>query len=405
MLRSTANWRGSGLQAMRDKEDTERPKGFDDFEVKLGDELRGERATRGKSLLDVQRDLRVKAAYIAAIESCDPSVFPNRGFVAGYVRSYARYLGLDPETMFRRFCEESGFRSINADLAQGRTTGGLSSSDTILKGEERTPRFGDLAMVPRESILSTVSPSGIASVLILALLVGGIGYGGWSVIQDIQRVEFAPVDQTPGAAAAAPELTAPELISGKDLDLAGVEPIPDRTDILSQLYRPQELEVPQVAPRDGPIAGIDPDKVGLFRPEPAPIIDTTVAVNEATRVEEFQGPVVAIDLTPPPVEVVAVRAAWVRVFEEDGTVLHEKILEAGERYQIPQEARNPMLRAGNSGSVFVVIDNQTYGPVGRGTSVAKRVSLSGEDVMTAYTTVEGIEIPPDPTVRAADAQQ
>jgi hypothetical protein len=32
-------------------------KGFDDFEVTLGDVMRGERATRGKSLMDVQHDL------------------------------------------------------------------------------------------------------------------------------------------------------------------------------------------------------------------------------------------------------------------------------------------------------------------------------------------------------------
>ena len=74
-------------------------KGFDDFASSLGDELRGERATLGKSLLDVQRDLRIKAAYISAIENCDPSVFPNQGFVAGYVRSYARYLKIDPEDL------------------------------------------------------------------------------------------------------------------------------------------------------------------------------------------------------------------------------------------------------------------------------------------------------------------
>ena len=33
--------------------------GFDSFEVKLGDQLRGERASKGKSLLDVQRELRL----------------------------------------------------------------------------------------------------------------------------------------------------------------------------------------------------------------------------------------------------------------------------------------------------------------------------------------------------------
>ncbi len=63
--------------------------------------MRGERATMGKSLLDVQRELRIKAAYIAAIENRDPSAFDTPGFIAGYVRSYARYLGMDPDELSR----------------------------------------------------------------------------------------------------------------------------------------------------------------------------------------------------------------------------------------------------------------------------------------------------------------
>ena len=71
-----------------------RIKGFDDYELKLGDIMRGERATLGKSLLDVQRELRIKASYVSAIENCDAEVFETPGFIAGYVRSYAKYLGL-----------------------------------------------------------------------------------------------------------------------------------------------------------------------------------------------------------------------------------------------------------------------------------------------------------------------
>ena len=68
---------------MSDNAEAMEVKGFDDYPVKLGDLMRGERATLGKSLLDVQRDLRIKATYIAAIESTDPSVFSTPGFIAG----------------------------------------------------------------------------------------------------------------------------------------------------------------------------------------------------------------------------------------------------------------------------------------------------------------------------------
>ena len=72
-------------------------KGFDDFHLHLGDVMRGERATLGKSLIDVQEDLRIKTAHLDAIENCDASAFDTQGFIAGYVRSYARYLNMDPE--------------------------------------------------------------------------------------------------------------------------------------------------------------------------------------------------------------------------------------------------------------------------------------------------------------------
>ena len=90
-----------------------RPKGFDDFELKLGDTLRGERATLGKSLVEVQNELKIKAAYISAIENCDPLAFDTPGFVAGYVRSYARYLNLDPDEVYIKFCSESGFATVH----------------------------------------------------------------------------------------------------------------------------------------------------------------------------------------------------------------------------------------------------------------------------------------------------
>ena len=41
--------------------EADKPKGFDDYDLRLGDLMRGERATLGKSLLDVQRELKLKA--------------------------------------------------------------------------------------------------------------------------------------------------------------------------------------------------------------------------------------------------------------------------------------------------------------------------------------------------------
>src|SRR6056297_1650982 len=110
-------------------DDPAQPLGFDAYDLRLGDVMRGERATLGKSLLDVQRELKIKAAYIAAIENADPSAFDTPGFIAGYVRSYARYLGMDPEEAFAGFCAESGFVTAH----------GMSAEASSLKGKAYDP--------------------------------------------------------------------------------------------------------------------------------------------------------------------------------------------------------------------------------------------------------------------------
>ncbi|MEO0762192.1 MAG: helix-turn-helix transcriptional regulator, partial [Pseudomonadota bacterium] len=109
-------------------------RGYDDYEVSLGDELRGERACRGWSLRDAGRELCIKPAMIEAIENGDLSAFPNRSVVPGYVRSYARHLGLDDEVIYQRFCEESGFQSTLKTFGMTEARTGGSRSGATLSG-------------------------------------------------------------------------------------------------------------------------------------------------------------------------------------------------------------------------------------------------------------------------------
>ena len=229
------------------------------YEFALGDELRGERATLGKTLLDIQRDLRIKAAYIAAIEDAKPEVFPNPSFIAGYVRSYARYLGLDPDEVFHRFCQESGFVGNGrraGDAQDGRRDGGAADARRLpARLRDRPARW------PWR--LPAVPISAIGSVLVLVALIAGLGYGGWTVLQNIQRVQFAPVEDLPVAVAEVEPLGAPESVALAEPALTELAS-PVAATALADLYRQQELEVPILVPRDGPIAALDPDRTGLL---------------------------------------------------------------------------------------------------------------------------------------------
>ena len=368
-------------------------RGYDSFEVVLGDELRGERATLGKSLLDVQRDLRIKAAYIAAIENCDFAVFPNQGFIAGYVRSYARYLKLDPEQVFARFCQESGFGGVNAGLSAERK----STGKIVASGPVRVAKDDPLLKPLRPSsdyqpgFMDRVSVSAIGSVLVLLMLVMGLGYGGYAVLQNIQRVDIVPVDQRPEAFSEIDDIENP-IGEAPDITLAASEPASTDLD-LSRLYKPRELEVPVLESRDGPILDIDPDQAGLLAAAADPVevlnldaLDGYVAYQARVR-EGTDAPQVREAVSVPVVNVVARQAAWVRIHLADGNVLFEKILQTGETYTLPLDVEAPLLRAGNAGAVYVLINDTAYGPVGTGPSVAKNVSLVPDDIFSTYPQV------------------
>lgn len=353
----------------------ERPQGFDSYEIRLGDIMRGERATMGKSLLDVQRELKVKATYIAAIENADPHAFETAGFIAGYVRSYARYLGMDPDETYRQFCAESNFENVHGMAAGSKATAKPERSRKTTS-DKRDPFIEpNVSFVPRgEALLSKVQPSAIGSVAVLLALIAGVGYGGYTVLQQIQRVQFAPVADASGFddLATSTEFAADVLPQEK----GGIS-----AEALDRLYRPEALEVPVLVARDGPIATIDPF-AGYERPS------TQVAEAVATSLEEPMSDVQVVASAAPELKVFAVRPAWVRISAADGTVIFEKILDAGEEFVVPQTEEAPTLRAGNSGAVYFGVNGETYGPAGDPGQVVSEVALSDAALSESYTVAD-----------------
>jgi cytoskeletal protein RodZ len=69
----------------------------------LGDEFRVAREARGLSLSDVAEQLHIRSAYLQAIEEEDWSAIGAPVYVKGFLRTYARFLGLDPEHAIESF--------------------------------------------------------------------------------------------------------------------------------------------------------------------------------------------------------------------------------------------------------------------------------------------------------------
>ncbi len=393
---------GRWSSKVTEEEQMVEPKGFDAFELRLGDIMRGERATMGKSLLDVQRELRIKASYIAAIENADPDAFDTPGFIAGYVRSYARYLGMDPDKAFGTFCEESGFSVAH----------GMSAEASVVKKpsfdeRKKRPAEADLFIKPNmpftpagESLFSRVEPGAIGSMLVLVALIGGIGYGGFSVLQEVQRVQVAPVDQTPVVLSDLDPLNG--ALSATTEDKVAITPSAlqaPRADALDRLYRPQALDVPVLVARDAPIATIDPRSVGNFTSPSLPSapaepvfaddrrlnLDTDNAVTRA--LAGIQIPQV-LEGAAEGVKMIAAYDSWVRIRAADGTVIFEKTMQRGEVYDVPVTEEPPTLRTGESGALYFAVAGDCIGPVGDRGAITSNLPLNNQALAELYEPVD-----------------
>ena len=360
---------------------------FDAFELRLGDLMRGERATMGKSLLDVQRELKIKAAYIAAIENSDPTAFDTPGFIAGYVRSYARYLNMDPDWAFDTFCTESGFATAHGMSDQA--SGAKPIKVTPMAFEKDIFATPNTPFVPAgDAMFSGVEPRALGSFAVLIALIGGLGYGGYTVLQEVQKVQLAPVENTPTVVADIDPLAGggvPAADAGVDV-FAGFEA--PSTEALDRLYRPQALDAPVLVPRDGPIANLDPSAGGALGPtavERPGLIDGGVALTTLAGV----APNIQVTENPRPgVQLVAVRDAWVRVRGADGTILFETVMNAGDMFDVPQTEEPATLRIGESGAVYFAVNGAHYGPVGPRGSVSSNVALSVANLTSEYTVAD-----------------
>lgn len=158
--------------------------------ARLGEELRGARLSLGLSVEDVATATRIRRPYLVALEEGRVRDLPAPAYAVGFVRTYAKALGLDDTAVVRRFREASG------PVVQRKT-------DLIFP--EAVPERG--------------VPAGAVILAGAVLAVGGyLGWYQWSG-SGTRTVDAAPplparleqVAASPTASLPAPSLPAPSL--------------------------------------------------------------------------------------------------------------------------------------------------------------------------------------------------
>ena len=147
----------------------------------LGEEFRSAREARGVTLSDVAEQIHIRSVYLGAIENEEWKAIGAPVYVRGFIRTYARYLGLDAEDAVARF---------NASVPAERPAASLTS--VSLDERER----------PGLSLWAVIGG------LVALALVAFVAYEYWQYVQG-GRTPVVATTATPQPAASAKVSQAP----------------------------------------------------------------------------------------------------------------------------------------------------------------------------------------------------
>ena len=90
--------------------------------MSLGERFRSAREQRGLTLSEVAEHLRIRSVYLSAIEEEHWSAIGAPVYTRGFLRTYARYLGLDPEEAVAAFNASAGASATPAPAGKVQTS-------------------------------------------------------------------------------------------------------------------------------------------------------------------------------------------------------------------------------------------------------------------------------------------
>lgn len=120
----------------------------------LGEKLRQAREERGISISEVAEQTRISSLYLKSIEDDNYKPLPGGIFNKGFVKAYAKYVGLDEQE------------------ALGDYARLVAKHDEVNEGEQ--PRYRPEVLTDEARTASSMAPTIVFAGIILALMTGGI---------------------------------------------------------------------------------------------------------------------------------------------------------------------------------------------------------------------------------------
>jgi cytoskeleton protein RodZ len=311
-----------------------------------GDVLRQQRKALGLDLADVAAALRIKPAYLAAIEVGHPDQLPGHTYAIGFMRAYADHLGLDSGEILRRFKQESTAFARKPDL-----------SFPMPLGERSVPGAG---------------------MLLVALILALCGYGTWYYLSTGERSRPEQVAKVPA------ELLLPKLEQRpKDLTVSHSMEALAAAPVTASAEDPSDTASAASASAGLPAtAAIPTSSRTLTKPAaasglpPDALEDVTQTAVIARVPQSSSG---AADASTR-IVIRAIADSWVQIRDASQSILLGRVLKAGESYDVPDRPGLSM-RTGNAGGLNIMVDGNPAPPIGRMGAVRRNVALEPQTLM------------------------
>src|SRR5262249_13006615 len=97
----------------------------------FGESMKRERELRQITLREISEATKINLRYLDALERNDFRHLPGGGFNKGFVRAFAQYIGIDPESMVTAYLQEEQSQQARVDERR---------MEAVPQTDDRSPR-------------------------------------------------------------------------------------------------------------------------------------------------------------------------------------------------------------------------------------------------------------------------
>ena len=314
----------------------------------VGHDLRAARLRRGDEIAQVSRALKIRKDHLEALENDRLEDLPGKTYAIGFVRSYARHLGLDAGLFVERFKRE----------ISGRTDDQTREPAPIHQDDRRLPQGWRI----------------IAGLVVILLI-----WGGWHLLssngESNQPVPPAPVltPPKPVASAQPTPVVAPPQAATPSPATDGTAPDGTGTQQQASAMPPPAAGAKTPATQAAPLSAASPTAAA---PSPSEAAVPAVAPGGPGQVYGAANRNSRVVLRARGDARITVRGA-------EGQYLLNRDLKAGDSYQVP-DMPGITLATSDAGAVEVDLDGVALGRAGQPQQVVGRVSLDPQSLSDRF---------------------